>query len=143
MPTTTFRVDLVAGVTTMMTAYIAGANPAKLVRHYRSRPTQFQDLPSSYLDLRPETVHHANGLRDRVVSPSVVVVTRLTDNGETTDIHDILVDSLLDWFTSYPHIVAGTVWEDMTVADEAIGDDNQFVATRFTFADISIAEGRT
>jgi hypothetical protein len=139
---TTFRVDLVAGVTTMMNAYIA-TNPTLLIRHYRSRPTQFADLPASYLDLRPETVSHSQGLRDRVASPSVVVVTRLTDNGETTDIHDVLVDSLLDWFTSYPHIVTGTVWDAMTVADEAIGEDNQFVATRFAFGDISIAEGRT
>ena len=30
-----------------------------------------------------ETITHANGLRDRVTTPSVVVVTRLTDNGET------------------------------------------------------------
>jgi len=142
MPTTTFRVDLVAGFGTMMAAYIA-ANPTKLVRHHRSRPAQFQDLPCSYLDVRPETVTHGQGLRDRVTQPSVVVVTRLTDNGETTDIHDVLVDSLLDWFTSYPHIVAGTVWDQMTVADEAIGEDNQFVATRFSFGDISIAEGRT
>jgi hypothetical protein len=93
--------------------------------------------------VRPETVTHGQGLRDRVTQPSVVVVTRLTDNGETTDIHDVLVDSLLDWFTAYPHIVPGTVWDQMTVADEAIGEDNQFVATRFSFGDISIAEGRT
>jgi len=142
MPTSTFRVDLVAGVTAMMNAYIA-ANPTKLLRHYRSLPAQFQDLPCSYLDVRPETVSHANGLRDRVTTPSIVVVTRLTDNGETTDIHDILVDSLLDWFTAYPHIVAGTVWSDMTIADEAVGTDNQFVGTRFSFGNISIAEGRT
>ena len=142
MPISTFRVDLVTGVTAMMNAYIA-ANPTKLLRHYRSLPEQFQDLPCSYLDVRPETVSHANGLRDRVVTPSIVVVTRLTDNGETTDIHDILVDSLLDWFTSYPHIVTGTIWSDMTIADEAVGADNQFVGTRFSFGNISIAEGRT
>jgi len=142
MPTSTFRVDLVAGVTAMMNAYIA-ANPTKLLLHYRSLPAQFQDLPCSYLDVRPETVSHANGLRDRVTTPSIVVVTRLTDNGETTDIHDILVDSLLDWFTAYPHIVTGTVWSDMTIADEAVGTDNQFVGTRFSFGNISIAEGRT
>ena len=142
MPTSTFRVDLVAGFTTMMAAYIA-ANPTLIKRHYRSLPAQFQDLPCSYLDVRPERVSHAQGLRDRVTSPSIVVVTRLTDNGETTDIHDVLVDSLLDWFTSYPHIVTGTIWSDMTVADEAIGDDNQFVGTRFSFGNISIAEGRT
>ena len=142
MPTSTFRVDLVAGFTTMMAAYIA-ANPTLIKRHYRSLPAQFQDLPCSYLDVRPERVSHAQGLRDRVTSPSIVVVTRLTDNGETTDIHDVLVDSLLDWFTSYPHIVTGTIWSDMTVADEAVGDDNQFVGTRFSFGNISIAEGRT
>ena len=140
-PPTTFRVDLVAGVTTMMDAYIA-ANPTLLLRHYRSLPAQFQDLPSSYLDLRPETITHSEGVRDRRIAPSVVVVTRLTDNGETTDVHDILVDSLVDWFTSYPHIVAGTSWQDMTVADEALGPDNQFVGTRFTFGDISKIEGR-
>ena len=142
MPTSTFRVDLVAGVTTMMNAYIA-ANPTKILRHYRSLPAQFQDLPASYFDVRPETVSHANGLRDRVTQPSIVVVTRLTDNGETTDLHDQLVDSLLDHLTSYPHIVAGTVWSDLTIADEAVGTDNQFVGTRFTFGNISIAEGRT
>lgn len=141
MPTSTFRVDLVAGVTTMMDAYIA-ANPTLLVRHYRSIPAQFQDLPMSYLDLRPEKVRHMNGLRDRITNPSIVVVTRLTDNGETTDIHDRLVDSLVDWFTGYPHIVAGTIWDEMTIADEPFGDDNQFVGTRFTFDNISIAEGR-
>lgn len=138
---TTFRVDLVAGVTTMMNAYIA-ANPTRLTRHYRSMPAQFQDLPASYLDVRPEKVTHANGLRDRVVSPSIVVVTRLTDNGETTDLHDYLVDSLLDWFSARPQIINGTVWDEMTVSDEAIGTDNQFMATRFTFGDISIAESR-
>jgi len=141
MPTT-FRVDLVAGFTTMMNAYIA-VHPTLIVSHHRSRPAQFADLPASYLDVRPETVTHGQGLRDRVTNPSIVVVTRLTDNGETTDAHDLLVDSLLDWFTTYPHIIAGTVWSDMTIADEAIGDDSQFVATRFAFTNISIAEGRT
>ena len=126
----------------MMNAYIA-VNPTLIRRHYRSRPAQFQDLPASYLDVRPETVTHSEGVRVRTTTPSIVVITRLTDNGETTDLHDILVDSLLDWFTSYPHIINGTVWDQMTVADEAIGDDNQFVATRFSYSDISIGEGRT
>lgn len=139
---TTARVSLVAGVTAMMNAYIA-ANPGRIVRHYRSTPPQFQDLPASYLDLGVERIHHSNGIRDSVFSPAVVVVTRLTDNGETTDAHDILVDSLREWFTATPHIVAGTVWDDMTVADEAAGEDNQFYATRFTFVNYSASVGRT
>jgi hypothetical protein len=140
--TTTARADFVAGVATMMNAYIA-ANPGSIVRHYHSLPAQFQDLPATYHDIVGETVHHANGLRDRVMSSAIVLVTRLTDNTETTDTQSVLVDSLLDWFTANPHIVAGTVWSDMTVATEPAGVDNQFLATRFTFSDISIAEGRT
>jgi hypothetical protein len=137
-----FLVDLVAGVTSMMNAYIA-ANPTLLIRHHRSRPAQFQDLPASFLDLRPETITHSQGVRVRTTTPSIVVVTRLTDNGETTDIHDTVRDSLVDWFTANPHIIAGSVWDEMTVADEAEGEDNQFVATRFSFGDISYTEGRT
>lgn len=136
----TFRVDLVAGFTTMMDAYIAAHG--RIVRHHRSKPAAFGDLPCSYLDLRPETITHSAGVRVRTMQPSVVVVTKLTDNGETTDLHDILCDELVDWFTGYPHIIAGTVWDEMTVADEAIGDDDQFTATRFTFGDISDGVGR-
>jgi hypothetical protein len=142
MPTSTARVDFVAGVSSMMTAYIA-ANPTLLMRHYRTLPAQFQDLPATYLDITSEQIHHAQGLRDRVMSSSIVLVTRLTDSAETTDVHSILVDSLVDWFTSYPHIVAGTVWSDMTVATEAAGEDNQFLATRFSLPDYTVKEPRT
>ena len=141
MPTTA-RADFVAGVATMMNAYIA-ANPTLLLRHYHIRPAQFQDLPATYHDVVGEQVHHSQGLRDRVMSSAIVLVTRLTDNTETIDAQSILVDSLLDWFTSYPHIVAGTAWSDMTVATEPAGDENQFLATRFTLPDYTVKEGRT
>jgi hypothetical protein len=140
--TTTARVDFVAGVATMMNDYIA-ANPGRIVRHHRVLPAQFKDLPATYHDVVGETVHHANGLRDRVMSSSIVLVTRLTDNDETEDVHSALVDSLLDWFTAHPSIVLGTVWSDMTVSQEAAGDDNQFVATRFQLPDHTVKEGRT
>lgn len=139
--TTTFRRDVVAGASTMMAAFIT-ANPTLLVRHFRSRPEAFVELPCTYLDVRPETITHSNGVRVRTTSPSIVAVTRLTEAGETSDLHDTLVDYLVDHFTDYPHIAAGTVWDSMTVADEPTGEDNQFAATRFTFNDISNGEGR-
>jgi len=141
---TTVRADLVAGVTTMMTAFIA-ANPTLLRRHFRSRPPSLNsDTPFSYLDLHPESVHHANGLRDRIITPQVVIVDRLTDNLETEDRFDVLVDSLMDHFTTYPHITTGSIWSDMTVADETIQDgDSFFAAVRFTFSDFQKTEGRT
>lgn len=142
--TTSVRQDLVAGVTTMMAAFMV-ANPTLLLRHFRSRPPSVgADLPASFFDLRPEQVHHANGLRDRNITPSIVVVDRLTDNGETTDRFDVLVDTLMDWFTSYPHIITGSIWSDLTVADESFQDgDSFFAGVRFTFTDFQKTEGRT
>jgi len=141
---TTFRADLVTGVTTMMTAFIA-AHPTVIKRHFRSHPPSFDtDLPCTYLDLRPEAISHVAGLRERVMSPAVVAVFRLTDNHETTDAQDVAVDLLVDHFTSYPHIVTGTVWDQLTVSDETIPDDqSRFAGVRFTFGNISIHEGRT
>ena len=144
MPTTptTARQDFVAGVATMMDAYIA-ANPTLLKRHHTIIPAQFQDLPATYHDIVSERVHHGQGLRDRVMSSAIVLVTRLTDNTETDNVHSVLVDSLLDWFTDHPHIVAGTAWSDMQVNQEVAGVDNQFLATRFILPDYTVKEGRT
>lgn len=141
---TTFRADVVAGMTTMMQAFIA-AHPTNVAAHFRRKPPSTNnDMPYSYLDLRPETINHVSGLRERVLSPSVVVVFRLTDNAETADLEDTTTDLLVDHFTSYPHIVAGTIWDELTVSEESAPDgDTTQTAVRFTFGNISIHEGRT
>jgi hypothetical protein len=141
---TTFRSDVVTGFGTMMAAFIA-AHPTIILRHFRSRPPSSNtDMPFTFLDLRPEAIGHDSGLRQRLMSPSIVAVFRMTDNGETTTLQDAAVDLLVDWFTSYPHIVAGTVWDAMTVSDESLQDgETYFAAVRFTFGNISILEGRT
>ena len=137
---TTFRADVVAGMTTMMNAFIA-AHPTVVRRHFRFRPPSTNtDLPCSYLDVRPESIAHANGIRTRTMSPSVVVVFRLTSNDETEDVVDAATDLLVDHFTDYPHIAAGTVWDAMTVSDE---DDELGIAVRFTFGNLELIEGRT
>jgi hypothetical protein len=102
-------------------------------------------------------VAHDSGLRERVYSGlSVVVVSPMADNRETVARHDVLVDALLDHFTSFPHVIPetspnsprGDIWSDMTISDEdfpVASDDGtvrHFYATRFTFADLSIQEGR-
>jgi len=141
--TTTFRADVVAGMTTMMQAFIA-ANPTLVRRHFRVLPESFTtDIPCSYLDLRPEQISHDSGLRQRLMSPSIVVIFDAADNGEVIDAMDTTTDLLVDWFTSYPHIVSGTVWDAMTVADESVPNNLGMVAVRFTFGNISILEGRT
>ena len=142
--TTTFRVDIVTGFGTMMTAFIA-ANPTVIKRHFRRRPPSSDtDIPFTYLDLRPETINHVSGLRERVMSPSIVAVFQITDNLETADAQDAATDLLVDHFTDYPHIATGTIWDEITITEEAAPDgDTQRTAVRFTFANISIHEGRT
>jgi hypothetical protein len=141
------RVDLVAGIGTMMTAFIA-AHPDLLKRHFRSRPPSLvTDLPCSFLDLRPETVHYDSGLRDRLFTPSIVFVDRLTDNGETTDRLDALVDAFTDHLDNYAHIVAGTSWSGGTWTDEqetlgGEGEGAPAAAARWTFEPINFKEGR-
>lgn len=137
----TFRQDLITGMLAMLNAYIA-ANPTLLVRAFKVRPGNLvaTDLPCAYIDLRPETIAHAAGVRTRTMSPSVVVVDRLTDNAETLTRLDSLTDALVDWFTGYPHIVAGTVWDQMTVGDESVSEGTE--AVRFTFGNIEVIEGR-
>jgi len=140
----TFRVDIVNGIGTMMTAFIA-ANPTVIRRHFRRRPPSTNnDIPYSYLDLRPEAISHVSGLRERVLSPSVVAVFAITDNLETADLQDAATDLLIDHFTTYPHLVAGTVWDAITVTEENAPDGlTDRTAVRFTFGNISIHEGRT
>ena len=127
-----------------MGAFIA-AHPTVIKRHFRRKPESSNtDIPFTYLDLRPESIIHVSGLRERVMSPSIVAVFQLTDNLETADVEDAATDLLVDHFTSYPHIVAGTIWDELTVSEEAAPDgDTQRTSVRFTFGNISIHEGRT
>ena len=82
------------------------------------------------------------------MTPSVLVVSPIGDNVETVTRHDTLVDLLVDHFTSYPHITTQTIWDRMSVRDEGYsvdapdGSTREFFATRFTFGNISIREGR-
>lgn len=121
MPTTTFRSDLVAGIGTMMNAYIA-ANPTLLRRHYDENPTTSStDTPYSYLDsLRSEPVTFDNSLRERIITAEIVVLQRWTDNAETSDRTDTLEDSLLSFISgsTYFHIVPNSWWSQMEVTPE-------------------------
>lgn len=117
---TTFRSDLVAGIGTMMNAYIA-ANPTLLRRHFRYRPpSTVTDLPFSYLDLRPETIGFDNSIRERVVTADVVVLDQWTEAGEAMDRLDDLADSLISFISSptYFHVVAGSWWTSIAITDE-------------------------
>lgn len=145
---TTARQRLGTGATTMMTAYIA-ANPTLLVRHFRVKPESMNtDMPFSYYELAPEEVAYSSGTQDRSLTPSIVVVDRYTESGETSDTFDVVVDSLIDFFGGYGgsfggHITNDSVWSRLIVTDftETEGE-SKFPAVRFTFPDILFSEGR-
>ena len=147
--TTTFRQDITAGLVVILDAFIA-ANPTMVRRSEIAEPPSVAgDLPVAFVAGRPERITHTAQIRQRTMSPSVLVVSSITDNVETVQSHDALVDALVDHFTASPHISSNTIWEDMTVADEdydvasADGTVRHFYATRFTFEDVSIQEGRS
>jgi hypothetical protein len=154
--TTTFRQDVVAGLLDILTSF-RNTNPAMLRRvEAVEPPSVVGDLPLAFISGRTERVTHDSGIRQRVMTPAVIVVSQMAANEETVTSHDVLVDALLDHFTSYPHVIPATsanaprgdIWDEMTIDDEdypvasADGTIRHFYATRFTFGNLSIQEGR-
>jgi hypothetical protein len=132
---------------TAIDAFIS-ANPTLLRRSETARPPSVMgDLPLAWVDSRNETAAYDSGLRARTMSPQVVVVSPLADNAETVARHDVLVDKLYDHFNAYAHIATNTSWDRLTVADEDFSVESEtgtrhFYATRFTFENVLILEGR-
>lgn len=143
------RVDLVTGLLAILDAFIA-ANPTLLRRRFTVRPPSLvTDLPAAYIDLRPYTVHYDSAMRDLVASPSVVFVDRLTDNGETMQRMDSLIQAFTEHLDGYPYLTSGNaVWSDGTWSDETenLGHpedrDAPMLAARFTFTDVLIKDPR-
>lgn len=142
------RTDLITATLAMLDAFIA-ANPTLLRRRFKVRPPSLvTDLPCAYIDLRPEQVHYYNGVRDRILSPSIVFVDQLADNSETMTRFDSLIDAFTDHLDSYSHLYLGTglnnVWSRGTWSDEAveITTEQPAQAARWSFEDILFKEGR-
>lgn len=142
--TTTFRTDARAGLYALLTGFSA-ANPSMLTGTFTVRPEGFTgDYPIGFVDLLSETVTHTSGVRTRTMTPSVVIVGESRLNAEHVAQFDVIADTFLDYATAVPHIVTGTIWDRMSVEDydETIGEQLR-PAVRFTFANLSIQEGRT
>lgn len=143
MPTT-FRADIVDGIMSVLNAYCT-AHPTQLVRAYASKPLNVAagDLPAAYVDLRNEVITHSEGVRVRVMSPTIVIVDRAIDNIETGDRMDPLIDGLVDAFTATPQLSATTIWDRMEVRDIPVEiGEYEYAGVRITISDITIREGR-
>lgn len=142
--TTTFRQVTRAGLVTLLQGFKT-ANPTLLGSVLTARPEGFTgDYPIAFVDSQSEAIVHDSGTRMRTMTPAVAVVAEKALNAEEQARFDILVDTLLDYFTANPHVTTGTVWDRMTIEDyaEVIGEQYR-PAVRFTFGNLSIQEGRT
>lgn len=146
---TTFRADVRAGLVTATQAFIT-SNPTLLRRVFTTRPTSFNtDMPFAYIDLLAETATHTAGTRERVMAPSVVIVSRPLENEQQVAAWDVLVDALADHFTGYPQFTTSSIWDRWTLTEE--GEEIQtapdsirtFPTVRFTFDNVSLREGRS
>lgn len=142
--TTTFRAATRAGLVTILQAFQT-ANPTMLRTVLTCRPEGFTgDYPIAFVDSIPEGIFHSQAIRGRTISAAVAVVDDSSLNSETVAAFDLLVDGLVDHFTTYPHISTGTIWDRMRVEDydETIGEQLR-PAVRFTFENIYTGEGRS
>lgn len=143
--TTTARADMATGLLGILTT---AKNNGLLQEAHPARPGSLaRPTPFGYVEMGPEAVAHDSGTRTRVISPSLVVVDRLTENAEVAARMDALIDSILDLITATPHIsVASGVVHDgrMTIdveVDQAL-DNTWYIAARFAYGDITVQEGR-
>jgi hypothetical protein len=142
-PNSTFRVDLVDALYDLLVAYQA-ANPTLLRRVYRTRPPAFQELPSAFVGGREEAITHTSGTRERTIAPSVVVVDTFSDNVETGDRMDILIDDLVDVFTAGVSQIPWAIIEPTSVTPgELEASGAIYRAESIGFARTTIREGRS
>ena len=142
-PNSTFRVDLVDALYDLLTTYSV-ANPTLLRKVYRTRPGAFQELPAAFVGPRDETITHTAGTRERAINPTVVVVDTFSDNVETGDRMDILMDDLVDVFTAGVRQLAWAIIEPTGVVPGEIEASGAiYRAETIQFARTSIREGRS
>jgi hypothetical protein len=142
-PNSTFRVDLVDALYDLLVAYQV-ANPTLLRKVYRSRPGAFMELPAAYVGPRAETITHTAGTRERQINPTVVVVDGFSDNVETGDRMDILMDDLVDVFTAGVRQIGNSIIEPTSVdPGELEASGAIYRAETIEFARTSIREGRS
>ena len=103
-----FRAQSVTGIYGTLTDF-ATANPTMLAAVYVARPrgAVASALPHAYIGDRPESIVHANQIRQRALAVSVVLVDSVPDNAEALVRMDQLIDGLVDAFTRDYHSASG------------------------------------
>lgn len=104
---TTFRVDVVAAIRTVLLARQT-TSPTLLRAVYNARPGSFPETPCAYIGARNERITYTAQTRERaMVGLEVVIVDNLIDASQVEDRMDVLIDLLVDDFTAAYAAVSG------------------------------------
>lgn len=148
-PNTAFRTQVQNGLKDLLDDF-QEANPTLLRAVWTARPASFSvgELPCAYIDRFNESATHANGIRQRRISPTVTLVDVAPDSQEAESRMTLLVDALWDVFTAGFHSASATsILTPTSVVDDDTGDVEEggvhYVSNTFVFAETYVAEGRS
>jgi hypothetical protein len=101
----TARSQYVAAVVSLLNTY-KSSNPTLLRAVYTSRPASIGETPCAFIGPRNEQITHSMSVQTREFTGlSVVLVDALTDNQESADRMDDLVDAILNVIASNPRAI--------------------------------------
>ena len=140
----TFRVDLRAGLKSILDAWTNAGHAFDLVETLTERPESLaRPTPFGFVSLGDESASFDTGTRQRVIPASLVVVDRITNNKESTARLDPIVDGILLTLSQNAHLTSESVWSNVRVItnDEPDGD-SYFRSVTFDLGDVTVRDGR-
>ena len=130
----TFRVDFRAGLASVLTTYQA-ANPTLLNKVYSYPPGEY-NTPCAFIEKTiNERQEMLNGVWQRILTGTVVIVCKLISNEQATNEQDVLIDGLVDAYSTNFHAASGSSEiEPVSVTDTEItaGEGVRYAAAIIT-----------
>lgn len=140
---TTFRSDVRAGALGLLSGWSA-ANAGSLNSVHRATPKNLADRPLAFIQSIAETNPPIRaGTWDRNLTVTFAFVWAMTDDGETADIRDDVIDSFMDYCARRPHAATNTtITEPRGTEDVELERDGAFYTTTLVQLIATATEGR-
>jgi hypothetical protein len=145
MLASSFRVQSVAGVVSVLTAFQA-SNPILLVQVMTARPRGASTftMPGAWLQARSETVSFDHDIRYTVITIPVVVAVQVSDNEQAEAQMDAIMDGLRDAFTlAYHAATPVSITAQTAAADTDLPELGMAYLANIISIASTVQEGRT
>lgn len=138
-----FRVDTRNAFKTGLDAF-AAANPSLVDNAFKARPPSLAEQKGIFISgIAEPRILHSAGVRQRDIEVSAVCWVQLSDNEETTDKLESMVDALMDYLTDNPHVISGyTVQQPIRVTPIELDEGGVIVPAIAITCVAQIQEGR-